>query len=432
MLQHRGGQILKTLRIFAVVSACFLTSTPVKATQVGEMIGVYRSGSDGYYLWVGDSWEGITKKWKDLGKDGLRLVDIERYVVDGKAKYAGVWRSGKGKHALWGTDSWSEFTKRWKDYSKNDLKLIDVETYVSGGKRHYLGVWRKGDYSTALWAGKGWDAFTKTWKDLSKKGQRLVDIEAYVSGNDTHYIGLFHKGSGSHFLWKADSWSGFVDKWKQLSKNKLRLVDLERIAEGNKFKYVGVYRVGTDGYLLYREKPEKFFAQWENFGDEDQRLVDLELVITGGKPAGKPPHQGKPVATRDCDFIGPYRITGKKKLKNKTYGWNNELSNRTKSSILSVEYVGLVKLVVGVCVGKGEVEHTLSYRGTSWRLNPLVTRLKAGQCKCYWKTMGWPYALSYKSIAEVKGSGTVYSHKASVCLKPWRKKCQIKTWEGWK
>ena len=59
---------------------------PARATEIGEMIGVYRSGGDGHYLWMNDDWKGLTEKWKELGKDGLRLVDVERHVIDGKAR----------------------------------------------------------------------------------------------------------------------------------------------------------------------------------------------------------------------------------------------------------------------------------------------------------------------------------------------------------
>lgn len=436
-----------TLAIFSSLALVgTLGSTNLKATEIGQMTGVYRSGDGGHYLWIGEDWKDFTSKWKELGREGLRLVDIERYVVDGKAKYAGVWLSGDGPHALWATDSWSKFTKQWGDYSKDGLKLIDIETYESDGIRHYLGVWEAGKYSTSLWSIKGWEAFTDKWKEESEKGKRLIDFESFISNGSNYYVGVFKQSGGAYSLWKSESWEDFVNKWKEQSKNSLRLIDFERILEGNKFKYVGVYVAGTDDYLLYREKPEKFFDKWESISENNMRLIDLELEITGGKPVPEKA-LGKPLSTNQCDSIGPYRIKGKSKLKGHAYGTNQSKENITKDSIItstSADFGGAhwggwvdedanaVKLVAGACVQEGEIEYTLHYRGPAWRPVPITATLKAGQCACYYKTSAWPERMAFKSTAKVKKTNTRYWHKASSCLRPWRNKCEVKTWEGWK
>ena len=275
---------------------------------------------------------------------------------------------------------------------------------------------------------------------------RLIDFESFIANGSNYYIGVFNIGSGGYYLWKADSWRDFVDKWKQQSKKNLRLIDLERIAEDKKFKYVGVYVAGKGGYALYREKPDNFFNNWEKVSENNKRLIDLELVITGGKPI--PEHSdGKPVASRDCDFIGPYRVTGKFKLKGQAYGTNQFEDNLTKDSIITstsarfdgahwagwvYEDANAVKLVAGACVQEGEIEYTLAYRGSAWRAFPRTKTLKKGQCACYYKTLAWPERMDFTSTAKVKQANTRYSHKASTCLRPWRNKCQIRTWKGWK
>jgi hypothetical protein len=37
---------------------------------------LWRGGSDGHYLWSAGTWKDFTAKWKELGKDPLRLVDV--------------------------------------------------------------------------------------------------------------------------------------------------------------------------------------------------------------------------------------------------------------------------------------------------------------------------------------------------------------------
>jgi hypothetical protein len=49
--------------------------------------GVWRAGTDPYYLWVSD-WNNFKKKWEELSEENLRLVDLERYFDGNNIKYA--------------------------------------------------------------------------------------------------------------------------------------------------------------------------------------------------------------------------------------------------------------------------------------------------------------------------------------------------------
>jgi hypothetical protein len=425
----------KPMRLLApalVAALALVAGIPAAgATTVGGMSGVWQSGSDPYYLWVGEDWQGFTAKWKELAGQGLRLVDVERYSADGGVRYAGVWRGGNDGHFLWLANDWKDFVDKWEELSGKGLRLIDVETFVAGGKRGYLGVWRAGSDRHALWAAPSWKDFTAKWKELSGEGLRLIDLEGYVEGGTTKYLGVFRAGTDGHFLWKAGSWKDFTAKWKELAGKDLVLVDFERVAEDGKFVYVGAFRRGQQNSALWRSSPEPFFDKWEELGEKSLRLVDLELEITGGKPASPSPQAvGKVIS--ECNEAGPFRFNGKR-LGNIAYGQDYVRLGATTSSTLQ-EPNAVVKLVGSVCVEQGEVEYTLHYRTTAWRPVPLVETLRAGQCRCYWttRTSGWPFELSVRSTAEVKKPGTRYSHKLSVCYTPWRNKCQVRTWEGWK
>lgn len=429
MVQSR----FQSRRIIVAVAVALVIATfhsaGVGATTVSEITGVWRGGDDPYYLWVGENWEGFVAKWKKLSQENLRLVDIERYVEGGNAKYAGVWRGGAGGHYLWATQGWENFTKKWKELAKKNLRLIDIETYGKGGKRYYVGLWRSGKDGYALWAAASWSSFTKKWKSLSKSGQRLIDIEGYTEGGVTKYLGVFRAGKGGYTLWKAGSWSDFTKKWKAVSKQKQRLIDFERIAEGGKFKYVGVFRSGSDGFYLWRSEPAEFFDKWEGLGAKKLRLTDLEFTVTGGKPL--PVTKTKPVSASDCDQVGPYRFKGKERGRI-LYGVNYSKENVTGDSVISK--LAVVKLVGGVCVEEGEVEYTLHYRSSAHRPVPMVETLKAGQCRCHWtnRAKGWPFEYKVRSTVKAKTSNARYRHKLSVCIAPWRNRCEIRTWDGWK
>ncbi|MDN5761372.1 MAG: hypothetical protein L0H41_03505, partial [Microlunatus sp.] len=138
--------------------------------------GVFRAGNDGHALWVGDDWTSFTAKWKALSADGLRLIDLESYVISGKRRYAGVFRAGTGGHALWVDDDWKGFTAKWKELSADGLRLVDLETWKDGSTRKYAGVFRAGTGGHALWVDDDWKGFTAKWKELSADGLRLVDL----------------------------------------------------------------------------------------------------------------------------------------------------------------------------------------------------------------------------------------------------------------
>ena len=145
-----------------------------------KFTGVWREGTGGHYLWVGVEWEAFVSKWKELGRQNLRLIDIETYVgEDGQRRYIGVWREGTDGYYLWAGTDWKSFTDKWKELGKQNLRLIDIETSTENGQRKYTGVWREGSDKHYIWAGVDWQNFASKWAELAERGYRLVDIETY-------------------------------------------------------------------------------------------------------------------------------------------------------------------------------------------------------------------------------------------------------------
>ena len=213
------------LRTMAIAVLCFFLNTQVFSQN--RYIGVWRQGNDGNYLWSGVDWANFTAKWTELGKQNLRLVDIETYVENGKRLYIGVWRQGNDGHFLWAGVDWANFTAKWTELSKQNLRLVDIETYVENGKQLYIGVWRQGNDGHFLWAGVDWANFTAKWTELGKQNLRLTNIETYTEGGKRLYIGVWRQGSDGYYLWGGGDWENFTSKWAENNANNLRLIDLE-------------------------------------------------------------------------------------------------------------------------------------------------------------------------------------------------------------
>ena len=240
--------------------------------------GVFLPGNDAHALWVGDDWKGFTDKWRELSKGGLRLVDLESYVIGGKRRFSGVFRAGSGGHGLWVHDSWKEFTDNWKQRSDAGLRLHDFETWTEGSKRKYAGVYLAGSGGHGLWVHDSWKEFTDNWKQRSDAGLRLHDFETWTEGSKRKYAGVYLAGSGGHGLWVHDSWKEFTDNWKQRSDAGLRLHDFETWTEGSKRKFAGVYLAGSGGHALwYNDDWHGFREKWQELSKDGLRLVDVEV-----------------------------------------------------------------------------------------------------------------------------------------------------------
>ncbi|MEM7062683.1 MAG: hypothetical protein AAF572_05920 [Cyanobacteria bacterium P01_B01_bin.77] len=241
--------------------------------------GVWRSGSDAYYLWVNASWKSFRKKWEELAKKNLRLVDLKIKEEGKNRRYFGVWRHGKGGHYLWVNASWKSFRDKWQELAKKNLRLVDLEVTESNGKLFYSGVWLPGTDGYYLWVNASWDSFRKKWQELAKKNLRLVDIKIRRVNGKIRYFGVWRHGKGGHYLWVNASWKSFRDKWQELAKKNLRLVDIEITNFGGKRRYSGVWLPGTDGYYLWTNASwQSFRAKWEELAKKNLRLIDIDIT----------------------------------------------------------------------------------------------------------------------------------------------------------
>ena len=69
----------------------------------------------------------------------------------------------------------------------------------------------------------------------------------------------------------------------------LHRIDLEVTNFGGRRRYSGVWLPGRDAYYLWVNAPWQSFRQkWEELGQQNLRLIDLE-VTAPGDPSGSPP-----------------------------------------------------------------------------------------------------------------------------------------------
>src|SRR5688572_1314577 len=192
--------------------------------------GIWSGGSDGYALTpAGLDWAAFNKFWDDNSKKGQRLVNVETYVEGGKLYFLGVFRAGGDGYALTPLNlDWAEFNKFWDDNSKKGLRLINIESYMNEGKRYFLGVFRAGSGGYVLSPyGKDWNQFKTYWSEQARNGQRLIDIESFMEGGKRIFFGVWREGSDGYALWGGVDFESLNSKFAENNTTNLRLLDLE-------------------------------------------------------------------------------------------------------------------------------------------------------------------------------------------------------------
>lgn len=148
-------------------------------------IGVWRAGTDSYALYGGVDWNTFVAKWKELGAQNLRLVDVATYLSStGTRLYTGVWRGGTDGYYLYNGLDWNAFVAKWKELGAQNQRLISITSYLQNNTRLYLGVWRSGSDAYALWDGTDWESVTSKWAELAKSNLRMTVLETYESSCD--------------------------------------------------------------------------------------------------------------------------------------------------------------------------------------------------------------------------------------------------------
>jgi hypothetical protein len=251
--------------------------------------GVWRQGTDAYYLWVNASWTSFQSKWSQLAAQNLRLIDFKITRDGATERYHGVWRQGTGAHYLWVNADWASFQAKWQQLSAQNLRLVDVEITNFGGVLRYSGAWLPGTGGHYLWVNADWASFQAKWTQLAAQNLRLTDLRITNVGGQNRYTGVWRQGTGAHYLWVNADWASFVAKWQQLAAQNLRLVDIEISGTASDRRYSGVWLPGSDAYYLWAGASfQSFRAKWEELAAQGLRLIDLDVVAAAGPQSPTP------------------------------------------------------------------------------------------------------------------------------------------------
>jgi Polyglycine hydrolase-like, structural repeat len=243
--------------------------TPVSYT------GVWRGGTDPYYLWINASQDNFLAKWTELAAQNLRLVDLDVTTVNGQRLWSGIWDKGTDGYYLWINANQASFLAKWSELAAQNLRLVSIRNYDG----LWAGVWRSGSDPYYLWINASQASFLAKWQELAGQGLRLVDFDVSTVNGQQLWSGVWRGGTDGHYLWINASWSNFVTKWQELAAQNLRLVGI-RSYNG---LWAGIWRSGTDAYYLWANVSQaSFLAKWNELAPQGLRLIDLETMPVSG------------------------------------------------------------------------------------------------------------------------------------------------------
>lgn len=286
------------MAIFFAASMFLAVSSGFAANGPQKYIGFWRPGVGDSKVVQFDSWEEFTESWEDLSKKDMRLQDLEIAKTENEIIYTATYVRGKNKYALLAYDNFKDFSENYAEMLEDkQMQLIDVEVVPSGGKNFYVGIWDKGTGGSAMYMYNNWTSFTEKWNDLAKSNRVLIDVEAFESEGKVWYVGVWQNGAGrDQRLFNTESFTAFDAKFREFNKEDLRLIDVDIVRTGGGDRFVGVWNKGTGGqYFNIFNNLTALKEKNKELNATNLDLIDIAMVehpLPKPKPAPQP--QGKP------------------------------------------------------------------------------------------------------------------------------------------
>jgi CubicO group peptidase (beta-lactamase class C family) len=168
-------------------------------------------------------------KWQELSSQGYRLIDIETYTEDGGLlsgsvrKWAGLFIKMEGGYYLHREMSQDALHDKWIEYGKQGFKLVDIERY--GDK--WAGVWIRGE-DVAMVRNYETIAFRDKRRELNDNGWRLLDVDTYMDGSTRKWSGLWEKSTvAEHFIYGYDYCDWLETYHRDYISKGYELIDME-------------------------------------------------------------------------------------------------------------------------------------------------------------------------------------------------------------
>ena len=140
--------------------------------------GLFRPGTGAQEFVHGLSTGEFATRREQLAGQGLKLTDIEVYVVNNQLQWTGIFATGQDG-LLNRNQTTTEFGDLWRSRSAADWRLIDIEAYRVNGELLWAGIWEQASGQEALYRDWNFCDIMDLHADRSGDGYELLDLEYF-------------------------------------------------------------------------------------------------------------------------------------------------------------------------------------------------------------------------------------------------------------
>src|SRR5260370_897807 len=127
---------MKTVCLFSIVLCATIAAADDIAPNQGTLYsGIWVSGTDANYYEAGLTLDALKTLAETRHKEGLRIIDLETYMVGAQRKWAALWRSGSDADYFSVGLTASGFHDLLQQRHQQNLRIISMTSYVEGGER---------------------------------------------------------------------------------------------------------------------------------------------------------------------------------------------------------------------------------------------------------------------------------------------------------
>lgn len=271
-----------------IVLAAAFAAVPVAghAQDILRMQSVWHEGTHEAVHTGFLSLEQFDAQGQELFARGLRLIDVETEVINGRRGFAGLWVEGTGDsffHVVAGRADLARMMARMRQQGR---RLVDFELYREGGTTFYAAVFRNGGGTELMVRPLPIDKFLESKELMRSRGLRILDVEALVVQGETRFAALYSSEAPPAVFTGFRPRPRFTELRDRMHSDGWELFDVERIANAQgRDVYFGLWRMGSGSSGLSRlRSPAEQLVLTAEQREAGKVPVDMELkrIRSGG------------------------------------------------------------------------------------------------------------------------------------------------------
>lgn len=269
-------------RLTFVFALALVMATPLAARASGDHYAAIwaKTGPKNWVARHGMTSAQYQAEFNKFVGQGMRLVEVDGYEDNGKARYAAIWNKQptppwQARHGMTSAQYQAEFDK----LVGQGYRLVWVNGYTVKGEDRYAAIWEKS-------RGPQWVArhrmtsaqYQAEFNKLVQKGFRLVLVSGYAIGNKARYAAIWEKRQGPAWVARHGLTSAaYQSEFNKLVHKGYRLALVSGYKVGNRTLYAAIWEKKRSPAWVAKHglTSQQYQKAFNNFTSKGYRLVEV-------------------------------------------------------------------------------------------------------------------------------------------------------------